>query len=125
MSTPERSLELKAYLEGLQPLRGAERLAWIDAHPAESTLHGQQIRERADATRKRLDDRTEKTGVRYVHGLDGKTYPRDGHLPYEAWHRILEMHGEGYSMRKIAAEVGCSVGTAHRIAKNYVLSEQA
>ena len=125
MCTPERSLDVKAYRAGLHGLRGTDRLDYIEAHPAEHAVVVKQIREQSDRAEQRLADREAQTGSRYVTGLDGKVYPRGAHLPYETWHRILELHRDGYSMRKIAAEVGCSAGTAHRIAKNYVLSEQA
>lgn len=45
-------------------------------------------------------------------GLDGKTYPRrtDPELP----ERIRQLHKAGWTIREIAAELGCSVGTVHR-----------
>lgn len=121
MCTPERSLDVKRYEAGLDGLRGADRIAFIEAHPAEHAVVVKRIREAAARSEKRLADRQAQTGALHLMGLDGKVYPRGAHLPYEVWHRILEMRRDGYSMRKIAAAVGCSVGTVHRIVKNYCL----
>lgn len=86
----------------------------------------ESARKSGDPLRMRWADRITRTG--HWHSMDpdsDRVIPGGSKLPDATWVRILELHRDGYSMRKIAAEVGCSVGTAHRIAKNYVLSEQA
>ncbi|HWS94470.1 MAG TPA: hypothetical protein VN255_01170 [Mycobacterium sp.] len=49
-----------------------------------------------------------------ITGRDGKIYPRrsDPQLPA----RIRTLRKAGATIREIAAELGCSVGTAHRYA---------
>jgi Sigma-70, region 4 len=45
-------------------------------------------------------------------GRDGKTYPRrpNDELPQRIW----ELRDDGMTIREIATELGCSVGTVHR-----------
>ena len=45
-------------------------------------------------------------------GLDGKTYPRQ--TSPELPERVLGLRGDGWTIREIARELGCSVGTVHR-----------
>lgn len=124
MTSPEQSLDLKAYLAGFQThWTITERRAHVEAHPAEHAEHLEWIRQNPRPEERRRKDRNDLTGVNHVNGSDGKVYPSGKHLPYEVWNQILEMHRDGYSMRKIATAVGCSVGTAHRIAKNYRLTD--
>lgn len=123
MCTPEQSLDLKTYLEGFQQhWTTAERLAYIEAHPAEAAEHRNQINKAIRDREQRATERFELNGTRRLTGLDGKTYP-DRRYPDRVVVTILEMHRDGYSVRKIAAKVGCSVGTAHRIANTYILTD--
>jgi len=47
-------------------------------------------------------------------GRDGKTYPRRPRP--ELPERIRALRGAGLTIREIAAQLGCSVGTVHRYA---------
>ncbi|MGP5596858.1 hypothetical protein [Brachybacterium alimentarium] len=123
MSPPERSLDLKTYLEGFQQhWTTAQRLAWVEEHPAEAAEHRNQINKGIRDREQRAKERFELNGTRRLTGLDGKTYP-DRRYPDRVVVTILEMRRDGYSMRKIAAKVGCSVGSVHHIVKNYVLPD--
>jgi hypothetical protein len=51
---------------------------------------------------------------RWVFGLDGKHYPRTTGGPRRD-RRIVLARSAGKSMRAIAAEIGCSVGTVHHV----------
>ena len=48
-------------------------------------------------------------------GLDGKVRPDRLYDTTERDNQIRELRASGKSMREIAAEVQCSVGTVHRI----------
>jgi IS30 family transposase len=48
-------------------------------------------------------------------GLDGKIRPDRRINTTERDKRIRKLHREGQSIRAIAADVGCSVGTVHRV----------
>lgn len=51
----------------------------------------------------------------FCKGLDGKLRPNRRSDTTARDVRIIALHLEGKSMRVIAAAVGCSVGTVHRI----------
>lgn len=53
--------------------------------------------------------------VGMVQGLDGKLRPSRQIDTTERDKRIRRLHRDGRSMRAIASEVGCSVGTVHRV----------
>ena len=56
------------------------------------------------------------TGVQLCRGLDGKWRPNRRFDTAERDARIVRAHrSEGKSMRAIAREAGCSVGTVHRV----------
>lgn len=48
-------------------------------------------------------------------GLDGKLRPSRQVDTTDRDKRIRKLHQEGRTMRAIAAEIGCSVGTVHRV----------
>lgn len=48
-------------------------------------------------------------------GLDGKRRPSRRYDTAERDHEIRLLHFSGKTIAEIAAEVGCSVGTAHRV----------
>ena len=50
-----------------------------------------------------------------VLGLDGKVRPHRRFDTTDRDARIRSLHADGLSMRTIASEVECSVGTVHRV----------
>jgi DNA-binding NarL/FixJ family response regulator len=50
-------------------------------------------------------------------GRDGKLRPDRRFDTTRRDAEIIELHDQGVSMREIAAKVGCSVGTVHRVIK--------
>ncbi|MEU2198721.1 helix-turn-helix domain-containing protein [Isoptericola sp. NPDC019482] len=56
-----------------------------------------------------------RIAVGRVMGLDGKVRPSRRFDTTARDQRIRELRDEGLSMRAIATEVGCSVGTVHRV----------
>lgn len=81
-------------------------------------------RESGNPLRERWADRIARTGHWHSMSADvDRVTPSGSRLSDATWVRILEMRADGYSMRKIAAAVGCSVGTVHRIVKNYCLPD--
>lgn len=61
--------------------------------------------------RKRPDD----DSVGWAKGLDGKVRPDRRFDTRERDRRIAKLHKAGQSMRAIARDIGCSVGTVHRV----------
>jgi DNA-binding NarL/FixJ family response regulator len=65
--------------------------------------------------------RAEKVANRPAHmvlGLDGKYHPRRPLTTSQMIARdkkIMKLRDQGMSVRAIAAELGCSVGTVHRV----------
>lgn len=51
--------------------------------------------------------------AKWITGLDGKNYPRT--VERNRDHRIVLARSAGKPYRTIAAEIGCSVGTVHRV----------
>jgi DNA invertase Pin-like site-specific DNA recombinase len=51
-------------------------------------------------------------------GLDGKVRPNRRFDTTARDERIRSLHADGSSMRAIATEVRCSVGTVHRVLKS-------
>lgn len=51
----------------------------------------------------------------FVKGLDGKQHPAYRYDTTERDKLIRQLRAEGHSERAIAAAVGCSVGTVHRV----------
>lgn len=56
--------------------------------------------------------------VDMIKGLDGKLRPSRQVDTTDRDKQIRRLHRNGQSMRAIAKEVGCSVGTVHRIVKD-------
>jgi hypothetical protein len=53
----------------------------------------------------------------YCKGADGKLHPQRHYDTTLRDAKIIELHDHKKSMRAIAAAVGCSVGTVHRVIK--------
>lgn len=74
-----------------------------------------ETRQAMEAIRCALDILNNKRGKTNSVGRDGKRYPR---RPYENLdERVSELRQQNWTIRAIATEIGCSVGTVHRILK--------
>ena len=71
---------------------------------------------KADANYQTAEDGTISYGM--VLGLDGKRRPSRRFDTTARDSRICELRDAGQSVRAIAGEVGCSVGTVHRVLKS-------
>ena len=71
---------------------------------------------KADADYQTAEDGTISYGM--VLGLDGKRRPSRRFDTTARDSRICELRDAGQSVRAIAGEVGCSVGTVHRVLKS-------
>jgi hypothetical protein len=58
---------------------------------------------------------------RWIRGLDGKHYPRT--VERNRDHRIVLARSAGKPIRAVAAEIGCSVGTVHRVLSQWQVAE--
>lgn len=77
-------------------------------------------RERIPRNGKTAREVAEKTGLSIRTIMEWTAEPRDAYLSRAEQRRqkIRELRKTGLSMRAIAAEVGCSVGTVHGALKN-------
>lgn len=77
-------------------------------------------RERIPRNGKTAREVAEKTGLSLRTIMEWTAEPREAYLSRaeERRQQIRELRETGLSMRAIAAEVGCSVGTVHNALKN-------
>ena len=115
LATRIRRIPRRAYHPRDPEERAAVKAQWEATRKPELDRAANEIRKRMTTLHEALASLDSQREHRYTVGADGKVYPRHPDENRDA--RIVELRKRDLTIREIAAELGCSIATVHRIIK--------